>query len=84
MPFLAVAIPQVPEEHKDQFLAAFPKIAAEIKALPMVLGVSAGPIVAEDGAAASGFKFIQTIGMLLLFYLTYSYYLGLTIRSIRN
>jgi hypothetical protein len=75
MPFLAVVVPQVPEEHKDQFLAAFPKIAAEIKALPMVLGVWAGPIVAEDGAAASGFKFIQTIGKIFLFHFTYSYYL---------
>jgi hypothetical protein len=63
MPYIAVILPAIPEAAKDQFLAAWPTVAAEIKALPMVLGVSAGPIVAEDGAAASGFKFLQVIGM---------------------
>lgn len=64
MPFLAIINPQVPEGHQDEFLAALNKIAPEMKAQPGVLGVSAGPIVAEDGAAVTGFKYLETIGTL--------------------
>jgi hypothetical protein len=63
MPYIAVILPSIPEDHKDQFLAKWPEVAEEIKKQPSVLGVSAGPVVAEDGAAATGFKFIQTIGI---------------------
>lgn len=62
MPYISVVIPPVPEADKDTFLAAWPTIAAQMTALPMVLGVTGGPIVAEDGAAAPEFKFLQTIG----------------------
>ncbi|KAH9208992.1 hypothetical protein DL95DRAFT_394785 [Leptodontidium sp. 2 PMI_412] len=61
MPYLTVVIPPVPAADKDTFLAAWPTIAAQITALPMVLGVSGGPIVFEDGAAVTEFKFLQTI-----------------------
>lgn len=67
MPFLTFIVPPVPEEGKDQFLAAFPTIAGQIKALPMVLGVSGGVVVAEDGALATSFKFMQTIGICHLY-----------------
>jgi len=62
MPYLAVIIPSIPEEHKDKFLAAFPTIAAEMKALPMVLGVSGGEITHMDREEVKDFKFLQTIG----------------------
>lgn len=62
MPYLAVIVPDIPEADKDTFLAAWPTISSGIKALPTVLGVSAGPIVGEDGAAPKEFKFLQTIG----------------------
>ncbi|KAF8859709.1 hypothetical protein BDZ45DRAFT_349512 [Acephala macrosclerotiorum] len=61
MPFLAIINPQVPEGHQDEFLAALNKIAPEMKAQPGVLGVSAGPIVAEDGVPVTGFKYLETI-----------------------
>ena len=64
MPYIAVIVPHIPEGHKDAFLTAFPKIAAEIKVLPMVLGVSGGPIVEEDAVPVEDFKFLQTIGTL--------------------
>lgn len=66
MPYLTVVIPPVPAADKDTFLAAWPTIAAQITALPMVLGVSGGPIVGEDGAAVTEFKFLQTIGTLAI------------------
>lgn len=64
MPFLAIINPQVPEGHENEFLAALNKIAPEMKAQPGVLGVSAGPIVTEDGAPVTGFKYLETIGTL--------------------
>ncbi|KAF7550511.1 hypothetical protein G7Z17_g5677 [Cylindrodendrum hubeiense] len=61
MPFFTIIVPNVPAEKKDQFLAAWPTLAADLKSQPGVAGVSAGPVVAEDGAAVTEFKFIQCI-----------------------
>ncbi len=63
MPYMTVIIPQVTNEHKDRLLGAWPAISKEMTALPSVLGVSGGQIVAQDGAAVTDFKFLQTIGM---------------------
>lgn len=62
MPYLAIIIPQVTEEHKEGLLGAWPMISKEMNALPNVVGVSGGQIVAQDGAAVTDFKFLQTIG----------------------
>jgi hypothetical protein len=59
---MTVIIPQVTNEHKDRLLTAWLTIAKEMNALPSVLGVSGGQIVAQDGAAVTDFKFLQTIG----------------------
>jgi hypothetical protein len=62
MPYMTVIIPQVTNEQKDLLLTAWPTVAKEMKALPSVLGVSGGQIVASDGAAVTDFKFLQTMG----------------------
>lgn len=62
MPFLTVAIPNLPAGNGEGFMAAYPSRAAEMKALPMVAGVRAGPIVSKDGVAVTDFKFLQCIG----------------------
>jgi hypothetical protein len=63
MPYMTIIIPQVTNDHKDALLGAWPTISKEMKALPSVLGVSGGEIVAQDGAAVTDFKFLQTIGL---------------------
>lgn len=63
MPFFSIIIPQIPADSKDDFLAAWPTVAAAMKAQPTVLGVSAGPIVAADGQAVTDFQFLQCLGM---------------------
>lgn len=65
MPFFHIIAPQIPADRKDEFLAAWPTMSADIKAQPGVAGVSAGTVVAEDGAAATEFKFVQCIGKYL-------------------
>ncbi|KAH7333158.1 hypothetical protein BKA65DRAFT_40792 [Rhexocercosporidium sp. MPI-PUGE-AT-0058] len=60
MPYLSVVVLPVPQADKDEFLAAWPTIAAKMSALPMVQGVTGGPIVGEDGAPTTEFKFLQT------------------------
>jgi hypothetical protein len=65
MPFFSLIIPQVPADSKDEFLAAWPTVAAAMKAQPSVLGVSAGPIVAADGHAVTEFQFLQCLGNLV-------------------
>jgi len=62
MPYLAIIIPQVTEEHRESLLGAWPIISKEMNALPNVVGVSGGQIVAQDGAGVTDFKFLQTIG----------------------
>jgi len=62
MPYMSIIIPQVSNEHKERLLSAWPTISKEMSALPSVLGVSGGPIVAQDGAAVTDFKFVQTMG----------------------
>ncbi|RSL40549.1 hypothetical protein CEP54_016090 [Fusarium duplospermum] len=59
MPFLAVVIPTIPTEHKEKVLADWPSQKAELKAQPGVLDVLAGPILIEDGAPPTDFKFFQ-------------------------
>ncbi|KAE8441469.1 hypothetical protein EG329_004925 [Mollisiaceae sp. DMI_Dod_QoI] len=62
MPFIAIINPQVPEGREQEFLGALNnKIAPEIKAQPGVIGLSAGPIVGEDFAPVTGFKYLETI-----------------------
>lgn len=61
MPYLATIVPQIAAEDKDKFLAAWPAVAAQIKALPTVAGLSAGPILAENSAPVTEFKFLETI-----------------------
>jgi hypothetical protein len=63
MPYMTVIISQVTNEHKDTFLGAWRTISKEMNDLPSVLGVSGGQIVAQDGAAVTDFKFLQTMGM---------------------
>ena len=65
MPFLSLIIPQIPTGSKDEFLAAWPTVAAAMKAQPSILGLSAGPIVAADGHAVTEFQFLQCLGNLL-------------------
>jgi hypothetical protein len=60
MPYLAVIVPEVPQDRKDKLLAAWPTISKEMTALPQVLGVSGGVIVGEDGAPVTSFKWLQT------------------------
>ncbi|CAL3968220.1 hypothetical protein PZA11_006792 [Diplocarpon coronariae] len=66
MPYLTTIIPSVSAADKDSFLAAWPTIASTLKAQSTVLGVSGGPIVAEDGAPVTEFKFLQTIAFATL------------------
>ncbi|KAK2629734.1 hypothetical protein QTJ16_000554 [Diplocarpon rosae] len=66
MPYITTIIPGVSAADKDAFLAAWPTVASTLKAQPTVLGVSGGPIVAEDGAAVTDFKFLQTIAFATL------------------
>ncbi|KAH8658526.1 hypothetical protein BGZ61DRAFT_371206 [Ilyonectria robusta] len=61
MPYFHIIAPQIPADRKDEFLAAWPTMSADIKAQPGVAGVSAGAVVAEDGAAVTDFKFVQCI-----------------------
>ncbi|KAF4461112.1 hypothetical protein FALBO_12104 [Fusarium albosuccineum] len=61
MPFFVIVAPDVPAESKERFLGAWPTLKEELKAQPGVAGVSAGPVVAENGAAFTDFKFIQCI-----------------------
>ncbi|KAF7553713.1 hypothetical protein G7Z17_g3462 [Cylindrodendrum hubeiense] len=61
MPFFHIIAPKIPADRKDEFLSAWPTMSAEIKSQPGVAGVSAGTVVAEDGAAATEFKFVQCI-----------------------
>jgi hypothetical protein len=63
MPYLVIIVPQVTEENKESLLGAWPMISKEMNALPNVVGVSGGQIVAQDGAPVTDFKFLQTIGM---------------------
>lgn len=69
MPYLSLIIPQIPAGSKDEFLAAWPTVAAAMKAEPSILGVSAGPIVAADGHAVTEFQFLQCLGKFRLFFL---------------
>ncbi|KAK0111087.1 hypothetical protein ONS95_001465 [Cadophora gregata] len=66
MPYLAVIQPPIPEEHKDGFLAQWPSTAAQILAIPTVLGISGGLVVGENGAPTSGFKFFETVAFATL------------------
>ncbi|TVY75680.1 hypothetical protein LSUE1_G005179 [Lachnellula suecica] len=66
MPYLLVVAPTIPEDHKEKFLAAWPQIVEQIKGVPKVLGVSAGPVIGEDGEKPKDFKFIQTIAFATL------------------
>ncbi|KAH7165285.1 hypothetical protein EDB81DRAFT_679020 [Dactylonectria macrodidyma] len=61
MPFFTIIVPNIPADKQETFLAAWPTLAADLKAQPGVAGVSAGPVVAEDGAPVTEFKFIQCI-----------------------
>ncbi|KAM0436680.1 hypothetical protein ACHAPT_002389 [Fusarium lateritium] len=61
MPFWTIVVPTISEENKGRFLEAWPTLKEELKAQPGVAGVSAGPVVAENGAAATEFKFVQCI-----------------------
>jgi hypothetical protein len=63
MPYLAIIIPQVTEEHKESLLGAWPMVSKEMNLLPNVAGVSGGQIFAQDGASVTDFKFLQTIGI---------------------
>jgi len=62
MPYFTIVVPTISEENKDRFLEAWPTLKEELKSQPGVAGVSAGPVVAENGAAATEFKFVQCIG----------------------
>lgn len=62
MPFIAVVTPPIPPASKDEFLAAWPSIKADIAGQPNVLGVSGGEVVGENGSPVTEFKFIQTLG----------------------
>ncbi|KAI9050287.1 hypothetical protein LZ554_005454 [Drepanopeziza brunnea f. sp. 'monogermtubi'] len=62
MPFIAVVIPNIRQEEKDNFLASWPAAVAAMKANPLVQGVSGGLIVAEDGAPVTDFKFMEIVG----------------------
>ncbi|KAM5351196.1 hypothetical protein ACJ41O_003919 [Fusarium nematophilum] len=61
MPFFTIVVPEIPAESQERFLSAWPTLQADLKAQPGVAGVSAGPVVAENGAAVTDFKFIQCI-----------------------
>jgi len=67
MPYMSIIIPQVSNEHKEKLLGAWPTISKEINALPSVLGVTGALIVAQDGAAVTDFKFVQTMGSFFYF-----------------
>ncbi|KAK7403346.1 hypothetical protein QQX98_010867 [Neonectria punicea] len=61
MPIFSIVVPSIPADRKDVFLAAWPTMKADLEAQPGVVGVSAGPVVGEDGAPVTEFKFVQTI-----------------------
>jgi len=62
MPFVTFIVPEIPADHEERFTAELEKSGPEIKALPSVLGVAYGPIVANDGKPITEFKYIQIIG----------------------
>ncbi|KAF5645902.1 uncharacterized protein FTJAE_2332 [Fusarium tjaetaba] len=61
MPIFVITVPEIPSESQDRFLEAWPTLKEDLKSQPAVAGVSAGPVVAENGAAFTGFKFVQTM-----------------------
>ncbi|KPM39829.1 hypothetical protein AK830_g6715 [Neonectria ditissima] len=61
MPILSIVAPNIPADRKDAFLAAWPTLKADLEAQPGVAGVSAGPVIAEDGSPVTEFKFVQNI-----------------------
>ncbi|KAH6962694.1 hypothetical protein DER45DRAFT_98714 [Fusarium avenaceum] len=61
MPIFVITVPSIPSESQERFLSAWPTLKDELKSQEGVAGVSAGPVVAEDGAAFTDFKFVQTL-----------------------
>ena len=60
MPYLTIAVPQIPAESQDLFLSSWPKIAEGMKAVPGLKAVSGGKIIAADGKPVIEFQFLQT------------------------
>ncbi|PNP57328.1 hypothetical protein FNYG_15234 [Fusarium nygamai] len=61
MPIFVITVLEIPFESQERFLGAWPTLKEDLKYQPGVAGVSAGPIIAEEGAAFAGFKFVQTL-----------------------
>lgn len=71
MPYLTIIVAPLLNEAKDKLVSAWPAQAEEINALPQVLGTRGGVVVAEDGAAATDFQFLQTMGKCTIFQLNW-------------
>ncbi|KAJ3534292.1 hypothetical protein NM208_g7602 [Fusarium decemcellulare] len=61
MPILTIIRPEIPASGKDDFLAAWPTLSADLQAQPGVLYAIGGQVVGENGKKVDDFKFTQYI-----------------------